>query len=86
MPSSTVPDELHLRRLTADEALYRLEAYLDAAFRAGHARVRIIHGKGTGILREAVSQRLASHPLVKDYRLALPGEGDAGATIAELEA
>ncbi len=84
MPSSTVPDELHLRRLTIDEALYRLDAYLDAAFMAGHPLVRIIHGKGTGALREAVWERLASHPLVRSHRLALHGEGDAGVTIVEL--
>ncbi|MFC1935542.1 Smr/MutS family protein [Chloroflexota bacterium] len=84
MPSPTVPPELHLRRLTMDEALYRLEEYLDAAFMAGHSTVRIIHGKGTGTLRDAVGDRLAEHSLVKSYRLALYGEGDAGVTVVEL--
>ena len=85
MPFPTLPDELHLRRLTVDEALYRLEAYLDAAFMAGHPQVRIIHGKGTGLLRHAIWERLAGHPLLKGYRLALPGEGDAGVTVVDLE-
>ena len=85
MSSPTVPAELHLRRLTVDEALYRLEAYLDAAFMAGHPQVRLIHGKGTGVLRDAIWERLAVHPLVKSYRLALPGEGDAGVTVVDLE-
>ena len=85
MPSPTVPDQLHLRRLTVDEALYRLEPYLDAAFMAGHLQVRIIHGKGTGTLRDAIWQQLAGHPLVKGYRLALLGEGDAGVTVVDLE-
>ena len=85
MPSPTTPAELHLRRLTIDEALYRLDPYLDAAFMDGHTTVRIVHGKGTGALREAIWQHLASHPLVKSHRLALPGEGDAGVTVVELE-
>ena len=85
MPSPTVPPELYLRRLTVDEALYRLDQYLDDAFMAGHSTVRIVHGKGTGTLREAVWQRLAEHSLVKSHRLAVYGEGDAGVTIVELE-
>ena len=86
MPSPTTPAELHLRRLTVDEALHRLDPYLDAAFMDGHATVRIVHGKGSGALREAIWKRLASHPLVKSHRLALPGQGDAGVTVVELEA
>ena len=85
MPSPTVPAELHLRRLTVDDALYRLDAYLDAAFMARHPQVRIIHGKGTGTLRDAIWQKLAGNPLVKGYRLALLGEGDAGVTVVDLE-
>lgn len=85
MPSPTVPDELHLRRLTVDEALYRLDQYLDDAFMAGHRSVRIVHGKGTGTVRDAVWKQLAEHPLVKSYELASYGEGDAGVTIVELE-
>ena len=85
MASRTVPLELHLRRLTVDEALYRLEQYLDAAFMAGHLLVRIVHGKGTGTVRSAVWDLLAEHPLVKSYRLGLPGEGDAGVTAVELQ-
>lgn len=82
--SSTVSEEIHLRRLTIDEALYRLEPYLDAAFMAGYPSVRVIHGKGTGAVRRAVHERLARHPLVRDYRLASPGDGDTGVTIVEL--
>ena len=85
MPSPTLSGELHLRRLTVDEALHRLDPYLDAAFMDGHTTVRIVHGKGTGTLREAIWKRLASHPLVKGHRLALPGQGDAGVTVVELE-
>ena len=85
MPSPNIPSELHLRRLPVDEALYRLDKYLDAAFMAGHSSVRIIHGKGTGAVKNAVWERLAQHPLVKSYELAPYGQGDAGVTIVELE-
>ncbi len=64
--------------------MYRLEPYLDAAFMAGYASVRVIHGKGTGAVKRAVHERLASHPLVRDYRLAPFGDGDTGVTIVEL--
>ena len=85
MPSPTPPLELHLRRLRVDEAMHRLDQYLDAAFMAGHLQVRIIHGKGTGAVRNAVWERLANHPLVKAYRLATYGDGDTGVTVVELE-
>ncbi len=60
-----VSDEVHLRRLTVDEALLKLDKYLNDAFMAGLFRVRVIHGKGTGTLRQVVSEQLAKHPLVK---------------------
>lgn len=77
-------NELHLRRLTVDEALIKLDKYLDDAFIAGFYQVRVVHGKGTGTLRQAVHEFLAKHPLVKSYRLAGYGEGGAGVTIVEL--
>jgi DNA mismatch repair protein MutS2 len=79
-----VDRELLLRRLTVDEALYRLDQYLYEAFMAGLSSVRIVHGKGTGTLRHAVHESLAKHPLVKSYRLGDYGEGDYGVTIVEL--
>jgi len=79
-----VDRELRLRRLTVDEALYRLDQYLYDAFMAGLSSVRIVHGKGTGKLRHAVHESLAKHPLVKSYRLGDYGEGDYGVTIVEL--
>ena len=77
-------NEVHLRRLTTDEALIKLDQYLNDAFMAGLYQVSIIHGKGTGTLRQAVREQLAKHPLVKSYRPAVYGEGGAGVTIAEL--
>jgi DNA mismatch repair protein MutS2 len=79
-----VDRELHLRRLTVDEALWRLDQYLNDAFVAGLSSVRIVHGKGTGKLRRAVHESLAKHPLAKSYRLSDYGEGDYGVTIVEL--
>jgi len=79
-----VDRELLLRRLTAEEALDRLDQYLYDAFMAGLPSVRIVHGKGTGRLRRAVHESLAKHPLVKSYRLGDYGEGDYGVTVVEL--
>jgi len=79
-----VIDEVHLRHLTVDEALLKLDKYLNDAFMAGLYRVRVVHGKGTGTLRRIVRQQLARHPLVKSYRPGGYGEGGAGVTIVEL--
>ena len=77
-------NEVHLRHLTLDEALPKLDQYLNDAFMAGLYQVTVIHGKGTGTLRQAVREELAKHPLVESYRPGGYGEGGAGVTIAEL--
>ncbi len=77
-------DEVHLRHLTVDEALLKLDKYLNDAFMAGLYQVRVIHGKGTGTLREVVRKQLARHPLVESYRPGEYGEGGAGVTIVNL--
>ena len=77
-------NELHLRRLTVDEALLKLDQYLNDAFMAGLYQVRVIHGKGTGTLRQVVRDQLSKHSLVKSYRLGGYGEGGIGVTIVEL--
>jgi len=79
-----VSNEVHLRRLTIDEALPKLDQYLNDAFMAGLYQVRVIHGKGTGTLRQVVRKQLAKHPLVQSYRPGEYGEGGAGVTIVEL--
>jgi DNA mismatch repair protein MutS2 len=79
-----VPKEIHLRGLRVEAALYELDRYLDRAVVARHEEVRIVHGKGTGALRAAVHERLGEHPLVRSFRLAGAGEGEAGATVVEL--
>jgi len=83
--NTTLKNEVSLRRLTADEALLKLDKYLNDAFMAGLYQVRVVHGKGTGTLRQAVHKALAKHPLVKSYRLGGYGEGEAGVTIVELD-
>ena len=77
-------DELSLRRMRVDEAIPTLDRYLDRAFVAGLHSVRIIHGKGTGTIRQVVIGQLKGHPLIRSYRPARPEEGGAGVTIAEL--
>ncbi len=76
--------ELDVRGQRVEEALSRLEKYLDDAFLAAMPFVRIIHGKGTGALREAVRQQLRTHPLVRSYRVGADGEGGSGVTIVYL--
>jgi DNA mismatch repair protein MutS2 len=79
-----VLNEIDLHHMTAEEADFSLDQYLHDAFMAGKMRVKIIHGKGSGTLRQVVSKKLAAHPLVRSYRLAGYGEGGDGVTIAEL--
>ena len=78
------PNELYLRHLTLDEALPRLDKYLDDAFMAGLYQVRIVHGKGTGILRQAIREELKKHSLVLSYRPGENNEGGNGVTMVEL--
>ncbi len=84
VPRRDVPLELDVRGQRADEALARTEMYLDDAFRAGLPFVRIIHGKGSGALRAAIREALASHPLVRRLETPAPHEGGEGVTIAVL--
>lgn len=76
--------EVYLRRLHREDALFKLDRYLNDAFMEGISTVRVIHGKGTGTIRKAVREGLASHPLVSSYRPAEMGEGGEGATMVEL--
>jgi DNA mismatch repair protein MutS2 len=80
----TVPSSLDLRGARVDEALESLSRYVDDAGLAGLERVTIIHGLGTGALRDAVRAEAASHPLVKEVRPGERGEGGDGATILAL--
>ena len=71
--------------MTGAEALHALEAYLDKAILAGVNEVRIVHGYGTGKLREVVRGCLKGHSAIKEYRDGIYGEGERGVTIAKLK-
>ena len=75
--------EIDLRGMDAVEAVCVLERYLDEAMRGNLQSVRIIHGKGTGVLRSAVHQALRKNKFIKKFRLGVYGEGEDGVTIAE---
>jgi DNA mismatch repair protein MutS2 len=79
-----INEEIDLHRLTVDEALPKLDDFLHAAFRAGLYRVWVVHGKGSGILRQEVRRYLSKHPLVRFYGPADRYHGDTGATQVEL--
>jgi len=85
LPLPRVSGELMLIGRTTDEARDLVEKYLDDAFMAGMANVRLVHGKGTGALRKVVRSLLSDHPLVESFRDGEPGEGGAGATVAALK-
>ncbi|MGH7278454.1 MAG: Smr/MutS family protein [Candidatus Rokuibacteriota bacterium] len=80
-----IASELHLLGRTRDEARDLVEHYLDDAFLAGLATVRLVHGKGTGALRKTVRELLSAHPLVQSFRDAELSEGGSGATVAALK-
>jgi DNA mismatch repair protein MutS2 len=79
-----VASSLDLRGARVEEALEALGRYLDDAGLAGLNKVLIIHGMGTGALRDAVRAEASSHPLVRSLRPGERGEGGDGATIVEL--
>lgn len=82
--SLTVATEINLLGKTVDEAVAELDKYLDDASLAHLISVRIVHGKGTGALRQGIHKYLKRQKHVKSFRLGAFGEGDAGVTIAEL--
>ena len=82
--SASVSPELDIRGMAVDEAIPVLDIFLDNAFRANLPSVRIIHGKGTGILRAGVHDHLRRCKNVKRFRVGVYGEGENGVTIAEL--
>ncbi len=79
-----VPASLDLRGARVDEALEALERYLDRAALAGVPRVTIVHGHGSGALRDAVRATLSGHPLVREWRPGERGEGGDGASVVLL--
>ncbi|MEG1481664.1 endonuclease MutS2 [Clostridium sp.] len=82
---SNVETRVDLRGLDSEEACFRTDKYLDDAYMANLAEVTVVHGKGTGVLRKAISDMLKRHPHVKSYRLGVYGEGGDGVTIVTLK-
>ena len=74
-----------VKGMTVDEAIAHLDKYLDDAYVAHLPSVRIVHGKGTGALRNAVQAHLKNQRYVKSYRMGEPSEGGAGVTIAAFD-
>ena len=83
--TATFSMEINLLGKTVDEAIAELDKYLDDAYLSHAPSVRIVHGKGTGALRNAVQQHLKRISYVKSFHLGEYGEGDAGVTIAEFK-
>ena len=83
--TATLSTEINLLGKTVDEAIAELDKYLDDAYLSHAPSVRIVHGKGTGALRQAVQKHLKRVSYVKSFHLGEYGEGDAGVTIAEFK-
>ncbi len=83
--TATISPEINLIGKTVDEALSVLDKYLDDAYLSHLSQVRVVHGKGTGALRQAVHSHLKHLKNVKSYHLGAFGEGDAGVTIVEFK-
>lgn len=80
-----VSRELDIRGYAADDGIYAVDSFIDDAVMSGVGVVTIIHGKGTGILKNAVRAHLKRHPSVKSSRKGLYGEGEDGVTVVELK-
>ena len=80
-----VQSELDIRGYASDDGIYEVDNFLDSAVMSGITLVTIIHGKGTGVLKNAVRAHLKRHPQVKSSRPGLYGEGEDGVTIVELK-
>ncbi|MBO4432986.1 MAG: endonuclease MutS2 [Clostridia bacterium] len=81
----SVPGEIDIRGMASDEAIIELDRYIDNAVLSGITDIRIIHGKGTGVLRKAVQDHLKKHKSITGYRLGVFGEGENGVTIAQVK-
>ena len=77
--------ELDIRGQAADEGVFEVQRFIDSAVMSGVKMITVIHGKGTGILRNAVHKELKSNSSVKTFRLGIYGEGEDGVTIVELK-
>jgi DNA mismatch repair protein MutS2 len=77
--------ELDIRGYTCDEGIYELDSFIDQAVMSGVSVITVIHGIGTGVLKNAVRAHLKRHPSVKSSRRGVYGEGEDGVTVIELK-
>ena len=82
---SSISPEINVIGQNVDEACFVVDKYLDNCVLNGLTTVRIVHGKGTGILKKGIQNFLKNHPHVKSYRIGTFGEGENGVTIVELK-
>ena len=80
-----ISPEINIIGQNVDEAIYVIDKYLDNCYMSGISPVRIVHGKGTGKLREGIHKYLKKNPHVKSFRLGTYGEGEMGVTIVEIK-
>jgi DNA mismatch repair protein MutS2 len=78
--------EIDLHGMFADEALDSLDRAIRQALDSGHVKLRIVHGKGTGVLNREIREFLKYHPKVRTYQYASPHDGGEGVTVAALGA
>jgi DNA mismatch repair protein MutS2 len=83
--SFSISPEINLIGMTTDEAIPQLDKYLDDAYLAHLPQVRVVHGRGTGALKNAVHKHLKRLKYVKEFRLGVFGEGDSGVTIVSFK-
>lgn len=81
----SISSEINVLGQNVDEACFLIDKYLDNCYLAGLTSTRIVHGKGTGALREGIHKFLKTHPHVKSFRIGTFGEGEMGVTIVELK-
>ena len=84
MKSKNIPTEINIIGLTVDEAIPLVDKYIDDAMLSNLVNIRIVHGKGSGKLRQGVQIYLKTDKRIKSFRLGIFGEGDQGVTVAEL--
>ncbi len=83
--TATISPEIDVRGMYADDAVLKVDKFLDDACVANLPQITIVHGKGTGALRNAIHQMLKMHHAVKDFRLGVYGEGEAGVTVVKIK-
>jgi len=83
--AATISPQLDVRGMYADDAILKVDKFLDDATVANLPQITIVHGKGTGALKNAIHQLLKTHHAVKDFRLGVYGEGESGVTVVKMK-